>query len=975
MLKFDLLSIINLDGIFNSLLLAVVLIMKNSGNRKANFILSLFIIDCILSSLFVVLYNTKLYYYLPHLIYIDRVFIFLLAPLVYFYVKALTQPSSVKFKAKELIHLAPFMLMTFHELPQFLESGEQKIQEVNMFLNHGAKLDFITYFLPVVMVQIICYLIYLLILIKRHETRIKETFSSIDRINLVWIKHFIIVFCLICFIMLPILILVPLGLNFYDIANLLPLSVYFSIFLIAFNAWAQPEIFFVNNRKKPKTTEKTNDKNQNDEESLVRLLAYMAKKKPYLDPNLSLLDLSKKLNISLMELMDVLNKHINKNYYDFINGFRIDEAKKLLIEPIGDDAGGSLSVYSKAGFDSKASFIKTFKNYTNMTPQQYRLKYFPQRSKDSCFTIGLFIDSFYSNYESIIFSGIQKLAIENGIRLITFSGGAIDAPHYSQTRKNAVFDLAVPESIDGLIIITSSLGHYITAEEFKRFCDSFHDIPVVSTGIEMKGYPSVVVDNYCGMQDLVTHLIEIHKYKKIALVRGPEYDMEAGIRFKAYRDTLEKFQIAVDDKLIIYGDYFGEVGKKAVITLIEERNVKFDVIIASNDLIALSIIQELGYKGIKVPEDIAVVGFDNIQESQYLVRLLTTVSQPLFDLGYQSLKTLLAVLYGRKFDEKIELPSRMIVRRTCGCSDPVFSEGGFVNVIGNSAGLNDDLDKFKGFFIPELENLLYKQFSDIIDEKLRSEWASKLIDSLVGDILILKEDKFITSLESIVLEVITNSRDSDIWNDVLLFIFNNVLSVLKTEKRIRFVNDLKIKAKSVIDNVGNMLSGYPMMRSKEKEFEFYIITQSLQTSFEIEKLSDIIMWNFPKLGIKSCYICLFQENEKNVSTRYSKVVIAYKNYATISYKEDESVFLTSQIVPGGVKNLAYDNPFIIMSLNFQMELLGFVLYEISNADREIFEILTIQTSNAVKSVLKYEHMKNQVEELKINSGGKLDNSG
>ncbi len=486
----------------------------------------------------------------------------------------------------------------------------------------------------------------------------------------------------------------------------------------------------------------------------------------------------------------------------------------------------------------------------------------------------------------------------------------------------------------------------------------------------MKGYPSVIVDNYCGMQDLITHLIEIHKYKKIAFIRGPENNTEAGIRFNAYRDTLDKFQIPLDDNLIVPGEFFGEVGKKAVITLIEERKVEFEAVVASNDFVAMQIIQELDYKGIKVPEDIAVVGFDNIREGQYLARPLTTVNQPLFDLGYQSLKTLLAVLSDRKSEEKTELPSRLIVRRSCGCPDSLHSEGLFVNIIRNSAGLSDDLDSYKEFLIPEVENLLYKQFSNIIDEKLRSEWASKLIDSLVEDIVKLKDNNFIIALENIVFEVITNRRDSDIWNEVILYIFNNILSVLKDEKRIRFVRELKIKAKNIIDNVGQMLDGYPMMRNKDKEFEFYVITQSLTAYFEIEKLSNIILQNFPKLGIKSCYICLFQDNEQNKATRYSKAVIAYKNYAKISYKADEAVFLTSQIVPGGIKNLTYENPFIIMSLEFKKDILGFVLFEISNSDREVFEMLTIQISNAIKSVLEYERIKKQAETINTDSKSK-----
>ncbi|MBN1797654.1 MAG: helix-turn-helix domain-containing protein [Spirochaetales bacterium] len=847
----DTISLINIIGLLYCFFLAFLFLLKKSGNRRANIKLALFIFNCIVCCSFVVFYNTNLYWYIPHLLYVYRPALFLIGPLVFFYIKSLISPSEEQFKKTGLLHFLPCVLYTIYLTPEILRSGQTILDEVH---NQHADWSFIIYILPIVLLQIIFYLIAIFLAIKQHEIKIKYTFSSIENINLAWVKRFIIVFGIICCIFIPVFFLVPLGVGFKDISNLLPVSVSFGIFLIGFYAWIQPNIFFESVRVS------ANGKGKSIKKSNLKIIDLIEKERLFTKPNLTLHELSRQLSIVPEELTNILKKHVKKSFYDFINGFRVEEAKNMLVMPESNHAEDLVATALAVGFESKLQFKKVFRSYTHMTPEQFRKKHTVAERKTVC-TIGIFVDSFYDSYEATIFSGIEKYVKTHGVRIIYFNGGAINAPHYLYTKKNAVFDLAHNKNIDGLIMVTSSLGSYISRQEIVSFCNRYHDIPLVSIGMELKDHTSVIVDNYSGVYNLLVHLIEVHGFRRLAFICGPEKNVEAQIRFNAYKDVLMKYGIAFDENLVFAGTFFGYSGEKAIKAFINERKVGFDAVVATNDLVAIQVIQGLKNRGIRVPRDVAVVGFDNIKAGRTLPDPLTTISQPEFDLGCKAAEIMLALLSGQKIEKKIELPTELIIRASCGC------------VYSHEAEENNETILRKTYY--------YQMDPDGITKQ-------------------------------------------------------------------------------------------PLLKSKEREFEFFLISQSLLTILEISSLKKIVAASFPKIGIRSCYISIFKKDKQNRQTNFSKIILGFKDYKIIDYHPEEQVFLTKDLLPGGIKNVSFNRFLIIMTLFFKNEQLGFVIYESENTENEIFEILTIQLSNALKGVMLYGNLKEQVDTLSFDTKKDID---
>ena len=116
------------------------------------------------------------------------------------------------------------------------------------------------------------------------------------------------------------------------------------------------------------------------------------------------------------------------------------------------------------------------------------------------------------------------------------------------------------------------------------------------------------------------------------------------------------------------GDFEYESGVDAVRILLDERGVTFDAIVAASDQMALGAIDALRVRNIRVPRDVAIIGFDDISEARYCAPPLTTIRQPLRQLGRLAIEVLLRRIRGERVDDVLVLPAELVVRRSCGCT-------------------------------------------------------------------------------------------------------------------------------------------------------------------------------------------------------------------------------------------------------------------------------------------------------------------
>jgi DNA-binding LacI/PurR family transcriptional regulator len=288
-------------------------------------------------------------------------------------------------------------------------------------------------------------------------------------------------------------------------------------------------------------------------------------------------------------------------------------------------------------------------------------------------TIGLLVDSLDDSYHWSVLRGAMDAARERGAHLLCFAGGVLEAPSGGGGERNSVFDLATPASVDALVV-TGAIGNHVGPDRLQEYCKRFRPLPMCSIAVELADMSSVCIDNESGMRVAVEHLIREHGMKRIAFVRGPLANAEAERRFGVYKQALERSGIAFCPELVAVGDFEQRGGREATRTLLGDHKLSadnLDAIVAANDAMAVGVLDELGRRDIRVPDGIAVVGFDDIEESRFTIPPLTTVRQPLYEQGRDAVRIVLDRL---RLRDRRALPPERIVRRTelitrqsCGC--------------------------------------------------------------------------------------------------------------------------------------------------------------------------------------------------------------------------------------------------------------------------------------------------------------------
>jgi DNA-binding LacI/PurR family transcriptional regulator len=288
--------------------------------------------------------------------------------------------------------------------------------------------------------------------------------------------------------------------------------------------------------------------------------------------------------------------------------------------------------------------------------------------------LGLLVDLFEYTYQSTLVQAVMDTARRHGAGVRAFLGGGLGSPERFGAQRNFLYDLVGPASVDGLIILSSTLANYADHSVLLDFGARYRPLPMASIGMLLEGIPSVAVDNAHALREGIRHLVRVHGHRRIAFVRGPAGNQDAEERYRVYREVLAEHEIPIDAALIAPGDFTLPAGTAAVRALIDERRASFQALVAANDYMALGAIEALRARGVRVPADAAVMGFDDLDEARYAHTPLTTVRQPLREQGELAAEMVLAQLRGDGVPARTLLPAQLVVRRSCGCRSAVMKD-------------------------------------------------------------------------------------------------------------------------------------------------------------------------------------------------------------------------------------------------------------------------------------------------------------
>ena len=574
-------------------------------------------------------------------------------------------------------------------------------------------------------------------------------------------------------------------------------------------------------------------------------------------------------------------------------------------------------------------------------------------------TIGIFISRVGRVWGLEFMAGVTHAAEAHDLNLIAFVGGKptpIITPGHIQA-SYGLYDLARTEQIAG-IILSGDLGYGLSDRDIKSFCEYYSHVPLVANALQVDGIPNLMVDNMQGMRSLVGHLMDEHAYKRIAFVRGPLHQVESEQRFLGYRHELTAHGIRYDEKLVVTGDFTPESGRTAIKTLLDERKVDVQAIVCANDRMAIGVLEALQMRGISIPGEIALAGFDDVREAHSLSVPLTTVRQSSYELGKQSVELLLRRIAGEKnIPESTITPTQLIVRWSCGCLPDSTSKA----IVEQK-----DVAKTSRLETKQQAAVISMMAAAEIDESMpyAAEFqtaAARAWDTLLGALQDEPDQKnaragqqrqpFLNSIETLISGLSIHSEDPALWHNVISALRKHALAGTHDAENALRTENLFQQARMLTGEISQRLQALRRIKQEKQEDLLQAFSFSIAPAMSLDEIGLSIKRNFPLMDIERLYIMFYAD----MVTPQSTLVPPSENYRLLiqfdngecEIPTDQPKWATGHLIPRGKTPEDRRYTAIVMPLSLAQNRFGFMWIERGPRDWEVYSRLRNLLSSAL----------------------------
>ena len=362
-----------LFGVLQGILIAAGLLMQKNRRKLPNSLLALLLFVFSLHLSEYVNISTGYYQRFPNLIGISVPLIFLVGPVYYLYNVSLYRPA-FRIEFRQLFHFMPALLCYLVMIKFYLLSPQEKTAMVSQILNNGYVIFPLGQFLILSLssMQMILYYYITYKFAGQMVPGITGKFTGQETPSGSWFKKISFGFAIyMVLFFVAYFQLFFLKIQNQDVFYIVMLVLSFYVHAIGFNAIRNPDIFTFATSKNEKPKYKNTALSERDLKGYVhQLLKYMESSKPFLNAELKLGDIAMAMEIEPYQLSQVINSEFNKNFFDFVNEYRIEEAKSRILDPKFQHFT-LLEIALDVGFNNKSSFNRVFKKHTSTTPSDF----------------------------------------------------------------------------------------------------------------------------------------------------------------------------------------------------------------------------------------------------------------------------------------------------------------------------------------------------------------------------------------------------------------------------------------------------------------------------------------------------------------------------------------------------------------------------------------------------------------------------
>lgn len=292
--------------------------------------------------------------------------------------------------------------------------------------------------------------------------------------------------------------------------------------------------------------------------------------------------------------------------------------------------------------------------------------------------IAVFTSHVYEQMSGQMQKGLIDAALKYGVKLIFFAsfGDSYSSRNYDEFSKYdegdcVSFDIPDLNDFDGVIKISTYFSAVIK-RHLKKILSEY-DIPVINIGMIDEVYPSITCNDQLTFSRVVDHVVRAHGCKDVYHIAGDKIHNFTFERIDAYRSVLERYGIPFDEEKIYYSNLWYDCGDAAldyITAHCQKRGKEIpDAVVCANDYSAIGLINACKKRGIRVPEDLIVTGYDSVAESRNGFPTVTTASQPFYRFGYLAVETMLGIFEGNNITENILIEGDFILNQSCGCKE------------------------------------------------------------------------------------------------------------------------------------------------------------------------------------------------------------------------------------------------------------------------------------------------------------------
>ncbi|MBI5305645.1 MAG: response regulator [Chloroflexi bacterium] len=567
-------------------------------------------------------------------------------------------------------------------------------------------------------------------------------------------------------------------------------------------------------------------------------------------------------------------------------------------------------------------------------------------------TVGYLAGGISDHAGQAFWSGVIAAGQEFDLNVISFSGGCVSDPRDFQAQANILYDLVKAQNIDAIASRASNIGTYISPAENRNFHERFRPLPIVAIGGTVEGFPSILIDDYRGMRAAIVHLIQVHGFRRLVFLRGPESHSMAQKRYRAYVEVLEAYGLPFDARLVSPPLHWDpSAGANAIHLLLDERNLRpqvdFDAVVGASDMLLLGALEAMRSRGIQVPAQVAVAGFNNSMQGRVHTPPLTSVAGPFHEMGYLGVEMLKDLIEGAPVSE-VMLEPQLMIRQSCGCMDAAITQAAARQKI-NRVESRDVFVEHRAQIISAM-----LQAAGATTPNMAIDWAEDLWRTFASALDGASPSLFLQNLNLIFWRIMSTASDAAVCHGVISAMRRETLPYLEGAA-LGAAEDLWHQARVMINEIERQAQAHQALQQAARTQTLREIERALLTTFDVAGLMDILATNLRRLEIPSCYVALYQDPQPYTNSQsvpeWSQLILACTEHGRIELESGGRRFRSRDLLPAGMFPHERQASFVVEPLYFKEQQLGFVLFEIGPREGQVYDILSANLSSALKGAL------------------------